>query len=226
MGAEDLPLAGAETLQHGGALRGAQRGIRIHGGHQDRGILVVGCLLPGHAVYVHIDIPGESQVVLIVNQDGFSRQMAAFALVYLKVQLPEIKEARLFQRVGLFALGVPQRNDLFRFRRLIERQRLADADIGFMERVLLPETVFAEVLQFQAFPGFPAGIDPVKQRQQAGIIIAPFAVGLKEGKLARIVSGQIMKRLLVRDERRPGDVRSYSGTSSLNSFSISCRYRA
>ena len=170
MGAEHLPLPRAQALHDGPALLGAQRGVGVHRGHQHRRVLVVGRLFAGHAAHVDEDVAGEGDVVGIVDQHRLARQVAALALVDFKVQFPEPEKADLLQRLRLFAAGVPEAAHLVRVRRPIARQRLADADVGPVQRVLLPEARLAGVFQREARPGLFAGEHLVEQGQQAAVV--------------------------------------------------------
>ena len=114
---------------------------------------------------VDIYISRERNMMGIVNKHDFTGQMAALALVDLKMQLSKIKEANLGQRLCGFRRVVPKPRHNFGVRRAIGSQDLAHIDIGTVQRILFPEAVFAFILQPQTPGGFFAGEHFVKQRQ-------------------------------------------------------------
>ena len=95
MGTEDAPVAHAQTAQDGLALGGAELGVGVHRGHQDGGVAVVLRLGRDQALEVDVNIAGEGDVVVVVDEDDLAGQMAALSLVDLEVQVTEVEEAYL-----------------------------------------------------------------------------------------------------------------------------------
>jgi len=110
--AEYFPAAGTEALEYGLALTGAQLGVGVHRGHENGRVLIVLTLLGGHALYVHIYIAGECNVVSVVNEHDLSGEMSAASLVYLKFEITKAEEARLTYHALLGIAVRPGYSDL------------------------------------------------------------------------------------------------------------------
>ena len=98
MGTENFPVANTKSSQNCLALFAAYFGIRVHGCHQNRCVLVVFRLGCRQSMDVDVDIAGKSNVVFIIDQNHFSRKMTAISLVDFKMQIFKIKETDLCQR--------------------------------------------------------------------------------------------------------------------------------
>ena len=84
VGSEDLPVAHTQSAKDCVPFLTAKAGICIHRGHENGGILVVFCLLGGEPVDVDVHITGESNMVLIIDQDNFPREMSAISFINFK----------------------------------------------------------------------------------------------------------------------------------------------
>ena len=98
MCSENLPLTNTESLQDGFSFLCTQLGIGIHGGHQNRCILVIRRLFRGQSVDVDVHISRKCKMMRVIDQHDFAGKMASLAFVYLKVQLSEVEEADLRER--------------------------------------------------------------------------------------------------------------------------------
>ena len=71
MRAEDLPPSDAESVKDGSPLLRAQLDIRVNGGHENGGVLVVFCLLRREAVDIYIEIIPKGRLSLGVLRVPF-----------------------------------------------------------------------------------------------------------------------------------------------------------
>ena len=99
VGTEDAPVSDTQTAEDGLALCGAELGIRVHGGHEDGRVLIVLRLGRDQSLEVDVDIAGEGDVVVVIDQHQLTGQVTALALVDLEVQVPKIEKADLGQRL-------------------------------------------------------------------------------------------------------------------------------
>ena len=170
VGAEDPPVAHAQTAQDGLSLVGAEGGIRIHGGHQDGGILVMLRLGRDEALEIDVDVTGEGDVVVVIDQHDLSGQVAALALVDLEMQVAEVEKSDLGQ--GLPELGDPLPGDPQPggIHAPVSRQELADVQIGPVDGILLPKAVFPPGLGDQILGRSVADNDLIEVLHQAAVI--------------------------------------------------------
>ena len=87
----------------------------------------------------------------IIDEYGLPGQMAAFPFVHFEMKLPEIEESGLFQRVFLHSVRVPEPGYFSGIGRAVQGQRLADADVRFVQGILLPVTVLPLCFAGEAF---------------------------------------------------------------------------
>ena len=102
MSAEYLPRTYTQPLKKSLSLSCTKFLVGIDRCHEDRCIAVILCLLRGHILHIHEYIAGKSQMMLKVNNNRFSRKMTSLALIQFKVQISEIKEAGLFNKLFNF----------------------------------------------------------------------------------------------------------------------------
>ena len=107
MCSENLPSANAETLHNGFPFFCTQLGIGIHGGHQNRCILVVRCLFRRQPVDIDVHISRKCKMVGIINQHDFAGKVTTFSFVYLKVKFPKVEESDLRERFSKRVHVVP-----------------------------------------------------------------------------------------------------------------------
>ena len=143
MGAKYLPVANAQPPHNGFSFLAAKLWICIHGGHQDGCILIIFRLLCGQAMGVDVDIPCEGNIVIVVDQNDFTGQVSALAFVHLKMQISEVKEADLRQRLAQDGDILPGRLQLLRIYDSVGCQGFTDIHIRLVKRILLPESVIA-----------------------------------------------------------------------------------
>ena len=158
MGTENLPVAHTQSSQDRLPLFSADFGICIHRGHQNRCVLVVFRLGCGEAVNVDVDIAGKGNMVLIINQNHFTRKMAAVSFVDFKMQITEIKETDLGQRSAKLRKILPGSDQLVGTHLFVGGKDLADIHIGSVQEIAFPEAVFALIFTAKAL-GRPAADD-------------------------------------------------------------------
>ena len=112
----------------------------------------------------------ENDAVLVVNKHNFSREMPALPLVYLEAQIAERERAYRGQGSGGCFFCTAQHPDFGRIERAQAGERLADANIGAMERILFAEVVCPGVFGLQAQAAFQAHGYLVEQRQKTAVI--------------------------------------------------------
>ena len=98
MGTKDLPVSNAQSLQNGLADLPAKHRVCIHGSHENRRVLIVFRLLRGKTMNIDVYISGESNAVLIIDQNDLTGQMSALSFKDLKEQVAELKKSDLGQR--------------------------------------------------------------------------------------------------------------------------------
>ena len=150
MGTENLPVAHTQSSQDRLPLFSADFGICIHRGHQNRCVLVVFRLGCGEAVNVDVDIAGKGNMVLIINQNHFTRKMAAVSFVDFKMQINEIKETDLGQRSAKLRKILPGSDQLVGTHLFVGGKDLADVHIGAVQGIAFPEAVFAQIFTSKA----------------------------------------------------------------------------
>ena len=96
--------------------------------------------------------------------------MASLTLQDLKAQRSERPFPKLFQRPGLGRRYPADHLQRLRCGGAVGGQGLADADIGRVERVALPEAAPAGPLHEQGIPALPAEIHRIEQIQQSAVI--------------------------------------------------------
>ena len=189
MCAEDLPLAHAQAAQDGLALSGAELGVAVHGGHQNGGVAVMLRLGRDQVLEVDVDVAGEGDGVVVVDQDDLPGQMAALALVDLEVQVPEVEKAHLGQRFAQLRDMPPGGAEPGGGDAAVARQQLADVQIGPVEGIFLPEAVL------------PLGLgDEILRRAQGGDDLVEI---LHEAAVVRVRVGQqqaLGNRVKIRDQ--------------------------
>ena len=170
MGAEYLPVACAEPLHDLVALLTAELGVRVHRGHENRRILVVGCLFGGHSFQIDVYIACEYQLVSVIYEDYLAGQMSALTFVYLEIQIAERIAAYRYN--GGFGAFRGTADDVYVFRIHWDKagQGLAYADIWPVQRILFAESVPAAAFGAQTFGGFCTHINPIEQRQKTAVV--------------------------------------------------------
>ena len=170
MAAEDVPGPRPQDLRDGPALRGAQDGVRVHAGHQVGSELVVGRLLRRQLLDVDEDVPGEDQSPPSLHQHQLPGQVAPRPLVELEVQVPEgpashpLKGLRHLLRLAADDL------DRVQVRAPVGGQSFADAAVGGVEGIPLPEAPLLRPLHDQGPAAAPAHVHRGEQVQQPAVV--------------------------------------------------------
>lgn len=170
MGTEDSPVAYTEPLQNGLAYLWTQNRIRVHRSHQDGGVLVVFRLLCSQTVHIDVNISRKGDVVQIVDQHDLAGQMSTLSFEYLKKQITKFEEADLGQGGAQIRNILPGHSQLVGIYRFIRGENFADVDIGPMQGILFPESVFSQIFILKAEGGFFADNDLIEQIHQAAVI--------------------------------------------------------
>ena len=91
MTAENKPLSRTEPCKKRFALARAQFGVGINRRHKYRRVVIILRLARNHIFHIYKNVTAENNVIFVVNQHIFARQMSASALKNLKMQVTEIK---------------------------------------------------------------------------------------------------------------------------------------
>ena len=116
MCAKYLPFSNTKPSYDCFSFLCAELGVGINRGHKYRCISVILCLLGRQTVNIDINIPCDSDMLCIVDQNYLPGQMTAFSFIDLEMKLLKIEKSYLRQRLGQVFNIIPESRDLFGIR--------------------------------------------------------------------------------------------------------------